>query len=44
MEALPIVVEMDGLTNHAETAAEDIETRLGMIRTRKTQSVVFGLG
>ena len=34
-DPLPIVVEMDGLTNHAETAAEDIETRLGMIRTRK---------
>ncbi len=34
-DPLPIIVEMDGLTNHAETAAEDIETRLGMIRTRK---------
>lgn len=35
VEPLPIVVEMDGLTNHAATAAEDIENRLGMIRTNK---------
>jgi DEAD/DEAH box helicase domain-containing protein len=35
VDPLPIVVEMDGLTNHAATAAEDIENRLGMIRTHK---------
>ena len=35
--ALPIVVEMDGLAYHAEIAAEDLETRMLMIRSRKVR-------
>ena len=34
-KCLPIVIEMDGLTYHASTAAEDLETRLLIIRSRK---------
>jgi len=33
MKAKPIVVEMDGLKYHAETVAEDLTTRLLMIRS-----------
>lgn len=36
-KVLPIVVEMDGLAYHAETAAEDLETRMLMIRSRKVR-------
>ena len=33
----PIVVEMDGLAYHVATAAEDLETRLLMVRSRKVR-------
>jgi DEAD/DEAH box helicase domain-containing protein len=36
-KSLPIVVEMDGLAFHAETAGEDLLARLLMIRTRKVR-------
>ena len=36
-KTVPIVVEMDGLAYHADTAAEDLETRLKMIRSRKVR-------